>query len=288
MGYPTKIIYTAALISSINNLSAQEKIKNTKPNIVVFLADDAGMDFGCYGNKNISTPNIDKIAKNGILFKNAFLTAPQSSPSRTSMLSGKFAHTIGTEDLHNGLNAETLILPTYLHRAGYVTASMLKTHWGPNGDKQFDVRIKGDYLPNQRPLSDELFQNYNKFLDENKDKPFFIWVGFIDPHRPYNRNNTEQQNDPKKIQVPPYLVNSDKTKRDMADYYNEISRMDNNIGTMMDELDKRGLTDNTIFVFMSDNGMPFPRCKGTLYDSRHTNSSIIHVEGEDNPWHNPL
>ena len=88
MGYPTKIIYTAALISSINNLSAQEKIKNTKPNIVVFLADDAGMDFGCYGNKNISTPNIDKIAKNGILFKNAFLTAPQSSPSRTSMLSG--------------------------------------------------------------------------------------------------------------------------------------------------------------------------------------------------------
>ena len=72
MGYPTKIIYTAALISSINNLSAQEKIKNTKPNIVVFLADDAGMDFGCYGNKNISTPNIDKIAKNGILFKNAF------------------------------------------------------------------------------------------------------------------------------------------------------------------------------------------------------------------------
>jgi heparan N-sulfatase len=267
MGYPTKIIYTAALISSINNLSAQEKIKNTKPNIVVFLADDAGMDFGCYGNKNISTPNIDKIAKNGILFKNAFLTAPQSSPSRTSMLSGKFAHTIGTEDLHNGLNAETLILPTYLHRAGYVTASMLKTHWGPNGDKQFDVRIKGDYLPNQGPLSDELFQNYNKFLDENKDKPFFIWVGFIDPHRPYNRNNTEQQNDPKKIQVPPYLVNSDKTKRDMADYYNEISRMDNNIGTMMDELDKRGLTDNTIFVFMSDNGMPFPRCKGTLYDS---------------------
>ena len=144
MGCPNKIIFTAALISSANNLSGQEKAQNTKPNIVVFLADDAGMDFGCYGNKNISTPNIDKIAQNGILFKNAFLTAPQSSPSRTSMLSGKFAHTIGTEDLHNGLNAETRILPTYLHQAGYVTASMLKTHWGPNGDKQFDVRIKGD------------------------------------------------------------------------------------------------------------------------------------------------
>ncbi|MDD2797151.1 MAG: sulfatase [Bacteroidales bacterium] len=246
---------------------AQENAKVKRPNIVVFIADDAGMDFGCYGNPNISTPNIDKLARDGIRFQNAFLTSPQSSPSRTSMLSGKFAHTIGTEDLHSGLDNKTSILPKYLHQGGYTTAYMLKTHWGDNGDKQWDYHIEGNYLPNQGPLEEGIFQNYTRFLDQHKSSPFFLWVGFVDPHRPYNRNNTVQINSPKKIKIPPYLVNDAETKRDFADYYNELSRMDKDVGRMMRELEQRGLMENTIIVFLSDNGMPFPRAKGSLYDS---------------------
>lgn len=237
------------------------------PNIIVFIADDLGMDLGCYGNQNISTPNIDKLAQSGIRFQNAYLTSPQSSPSRTSMLSGKFAHTIGTEDLHTGLDDRTSILPRYLHQGGYTTAYMLKTHWGENGDKQWNYHIEGNYTPNQGPLEEKIFTNYKQFLDQQKENPFFLWVGLIDPHRPYNRNNTVQINDPKKIKIPSYLVNNAETKRDFADYYNEISRMDRDVGKMMKELEKRGLLDNTIIVFISDNGMPFPRAKGTLYDS---------------------
>ena len=176
-----------------------------KPNIVVFIADDAGMDFGCYGNKNIKTPNIDKLAAQGVRFEKAYLTSPQSSPSRTSMMTGMFAHTIGTEDLHDPIDAETRMMPSYFREAGYFTGSMLKTHWGPNGDRQFDRMIKGGYLPNQGDLSKEAFENYKSFIEESGDRPFFLWVGFIDAHRPYNRDVCPQVNSPVSIDVPPFF-----------------------------------------------------------------------------------
>lgn len=260
------VCIAATAIVAVNPSFGQKK-EVQQPNIVVFIADDAGMDFGCYGNKGISTPNIDRLAANGMRFEKAFLTSPQSSPSRTSMMTGMFAHTIGTQDLHSGIDDKTMMMPHYFKQAGYYTACMLKTHWGPNGDKQFDRYIKGNYLPDQGPLSEELFTNYRKFLDDNKKNPFFLWVGFIDPHRPYNREKCKQTNRPGDVTVPPYLVDGTDTRRDLADYYDEISRMDGDVGHMIAELDKRGMTDNTIIVFLSDNGMPFPRAKGTLYDS---------------------
>lgn len=238
-----------------------------KPNILVFIADDAGMDFGCYGNKNIKTPNIDKLAEEGLSFEKAFLTAPQSSPSRTSMMTGKFAHTIGTEDLHTTIDDTTLMIPHYLQRAGYFTGSMLKTHWGPRGNKQFDRMIDNGYLPGQWHLGEQSYKNFEEFIVESDNRPFFLWVGFIDPHRPYNRNVCPQVNHPEQVIVPPYLVDGPDTRQDLADYYNEISRMDTDIGEMIKILEKWGKLDNTIVIFLSDNGMPFPRCKGTLYDS---------------------
>lgn len=248
-------------------LFAQNSKVDRLPNIVVFIADDAGVDFGCYGNAGIKTPNIDKLAMQGIRFENAFHTSPQSSPSRTSMMTGCFAHTIGTEDLHDPLDAKTNMLPSYFSQAGYISGSMLKRHWGDNGDKQFSILIKGGYSPNEGGLEKRTYQNYNQFLDQNINNPFFLWVGFTDPHRPYNKDNTPQVNNPKTVSVPPYLVDDIDTRNDLTDYYNEISRMDKDIGIMLDELEKRKLLDNTIIVFLSDNGMPFPRAKASLYDS---------------------
>lgn len=261
------IFEVLALFSCSANLMAQHKSDDQKPNIVVFIADDAGMDFGCYGNAGIKTPNIDKLAKDGLKFQNAYLTSPQSSPSRTSMMTGMFAHTIGTEDLHDILNPTTKMMPYYFNEVGYTTAVMVKTHWGKNGDKQFSQIIKGGYLPNEAGISDELYDNYQEFLDNNKTNPFFLWVGFIDPHRPYNRDVCPQKNKPENVTVPPFLADTPETRRDLADYYDEISRMDSDIGKMIEEMDKRGLLENTIIVFLSDNGRPFPRCKGSLYDT---------------------
>ena len=257
-----KACVTMSIASSVlltPSIFAKNREQEQHPNILVFIADDAGMDFGCYGNPNIKTPNIDKIAQEGIRFEKAFLTAPQSSPSRTSLMTGEFAHTLGTEDLHTPIDLDIKMIPHYLKQAGYFTGSMFKTHWGPHGDAQFDRMIKSS--PKNR------FSGYEQFIKDSGDTPFFLWCGFTDPHRGYNRETCPQVNDPSKIVVPPYFVENLETKRDLADYYDEISRMDGDIGTMINVLEKSGKIENTIIVFLSDNGMPFPRCKGSLYDS---------------------
>jgi len=241
-----------------------------KPNILVFIADDAGMDFGCYGNSGIHTPNIDALAEQGLLVENAFLTASQCSPSRSSMLSGQFAHTIGTEDLHAPLEEGIKILPSYLQDAGYFTGCMLKKHYGGKyANEQFNWYDNGFqiWLKDQAKWNREAVNYFTDFLDSVQNKPFFLWVGFVDPHREYNDSPIKKVNNPDDVYVPPYLVDSEKTRRDLADYYDEISRMDNHIGLMLEQLEKRGLRENTLIVFLSDNGMPFPRAKGTVYDA---------------------
>jgi arylsulfatase A-like enzyme len=244
------------------------------PNIVVFIADDAGMEYGCYGDTAAHTPNIDALAEEGIRFTNAFLTSSQCSPSRTSMLSGQFAHTIGTEDLHTGIDSTTVLVPDYLKVAGYYSGLMLKGHIGEHGMSQFDWYDNG-FWPDwvrDNTWHDKAIGNFNTFLEEAGNQPFFLWVGFVDPHRPYRVEDGQggrapAVNSPDEVTVPPFLKDDAKTREDLADYYNEISRMDGQIGTMMQVLESRGLRENTVVLYISDNGMPFPRAKGTLYDS---------------------
>jgi len=262
------LIFLCAFLFSFNSIAQNQ------PNILVFIADDAGMDFGCYGNPGIKTPNIDQLAADGMRFDNMFLTTSQCSPSRTSMLSGMFPHTIGTEDLHNPLPDSVKIVPGYLSEAGYYTGVMLKTHIGKAGEAQFDWYDKGfwpDYV--QGRWFDKALGNFQTFLDNAEDKPFFMWMGFVDPHRAYGEreevpeNRAPKVNDPAKTVVPPYLVDDPATREDLALYYDEITRMDSQIGEFMAELEKRDLAENTIVIFLSDNGFPFPRGKATVYDS---------------------
>jgi arylsulfatase A-like enzyme len=224
------------------------------PNILVFVADDVNWDdFGCYGNEAIRTPNIDSLAAGGLLCKNAFLTTPQCSPTRISVLTGKYAHTVRAEDLHTPLPAGQKMVPAYLCEAGYFTGHMRKTHYGPEGEKQFDWYSK-DF-------------EFDRFLDEAGEKPFFLWVGFRDAHRPYEPGAVDPPHDPAKVKVPPYLVDDQATREDLALYYDEIARMDENIGRFLAELKTRNELENTLIVYFNDNGRPFPRAKGSLYDS---------------------
>lgn len=226
------------------------------PNILVFVADDAGWsDFGAYGNRAVRTPNLDALAAAGVVFENAFLTTASCSPSRISILSGRYPHATGAEDLHTPLPAGVDLLPAYLAREGYFTGHMRKTHYGPEGDRQFDW------------FSEETWQGLPGFLDEAGGRPFFLWVGFRDPHRPYSAGAVAPPHDSAGVAVPPYLVDDEETRTDLALYHDEISRMDGEIGRMLAELDRRELREDTLVVFLSDNGAPFPRAKATAYDA---------------------
>jgi N-sulfoglucosamine sulfohydrolase len=246
---------STALIT-IGGAALQPAAAQDRPNIVVFIADDAGWrDSGAYGNPGIRTPNIDQLANDGLRVERAFLTVASCSPSRISILTGKYPHSTGAEDLHMPLPYGERIIPSYLQDQGYYTGRMQKSHLGPNGERQFQW------------FSRELSEAFPDFLNSAGQQPFFLWVGFIDPHRPYTRGSAvSPPHDPLAVQIHPYLADTPETRADLVDYYDEISRMDGEIGRMVAELDRRGLRENTLLIYMSDNGMPFPRAKGTNYD----------------------
>ena len=225
-----------------------------RPNVLVFVGDDLGWrDLGAYGNKIIHTPNIDRLARSGLKVERAFGTSPQCSPSRISILSGKYSHTTRTEDLHTPLPDGQTILPLLLQSRGYFTGHMAKTHIGPNADRQFQW------------YSQTIADSFPAFLDAAGDRPFFLWVGFHEPHRPY-LDATPHLHSPSRVFVPPQLADTPETRADLARYYDAIAQMDGEIGRVLKELERRELGDSTVIVFLSDNGAPFPREKGTLYD----------------------
>lgn len=264
--------------SPVASAATEATERERPPSILIFLADDVSWkDFGCYGHPTIRTPNIDALAAEGLTFANAFLTTSSCSPTRISVLTGKYPHATGAEDLHMPLPEHQPFLPSLLKRAGYHTGHMLKTHYGPAGDAQFDWYARQ-------------VDRFPAFLDEAGDQPFFLWVGFRDAHRPYQPGTIDKPHTPADAVVPPYLADTPETRADLALYYDEIARMDGDIGTMLAELDRRGRTDDTLVVFFSDNGMPFPRAKGTLYDSGIGTPLIVKWPGVIEPGsvHNGL
>ncbi|QDU61653.1 Arylsulfatase [Planctomycetes bacterium Pan216] len=227
-----------------------------RPNFVLFIADDqAWNDSGAYGNSKIRTPTTDRLAREGMRFTNAFLTCSSCSPSRMSILTGRYPHATGAEELHKMLPKDQLCFSDVLREGGYDVAMIGKVH--PKGayDDHFDSVEKDVW--HWKPTFDRL----------TKDKPFFLWIAFNDPHRPYQEGTISNPHQPSEVVVPPFLPDTEATRGDLALYYDEVARLDRLMGEMLAELDRKGLAENTLVLYISDNGRPFPRCKTTLFDS---------------------
>ena len=241
------------------NRTSRRTGEKSQPNFIVFIADDvAWNDCGPYGNNIIKTPNINKLAEDGVVFDNAFLTTSSCSPSRCSILTGRYPHSTGAQELHMPLPAEQILFAGELQKAGYYTAVAGKYHIGAKR-KEFNAIYGGG------PGGCE---NWVKAVQERpKGKPFFMWLAAIDPHRNYKSNTIAEPHNPNEVIVPPFLPDADSTRKDLALYYDEISRLDDYLGQVMAELKTQGVDDNTLVIYMTDNGRPFPRCKTRMYDS---------------------
>jgi len=242
------------------------------PNFVVIIADDmAWNDAGAYGHPHIRTPNIDRLAAEGMRFDRAFLSTSSCSPSRASIMTGRYPHSTDAGELHQPLPASQATLGKALGEAGYYTASAGKWHLGNEVKGQFDHVVGGgpsgceEWVPTLR--------------DRPRDRPFFLWLAAVDPHRPYQDNTIPNPHTAADAIVPPFLPDVPETRRDIAAYYDEIARMDGYIGQILDELDRQEITDETMVIFMSDNGRPFPRCKTTLYDSGIKTPFVVRYPG---------
>ena len=218
-----------------------------------------------YGHPKIQTPNLNRLAKNGMRFDSAFLTCSSCSPSRSSIITGRYPHSTGgnAHQLHEPLPKNQITFVELLKKAGYYTASSGKWHLGKATRPKFDLVITG-----RKKCGYSGGKNWVPTLKERpKNKPFFFWFAAIDPHRPYKGETIPKPHTQKDAVVPPYLPDVPETRKDLAMYYDEISRLDHYVGQVLDELDRQKITENTCVIFISDNGRPFPRCKTSVYES---------------------
>lgn len=255
------------------------------PNLVLIIADDmAWDDCGAYGNANIRTPNIDQLARDGMLFEKAFLTVSSCSPSRASIITGRYPTNTDADELHWPLPAEQITFVEKLKAAGYWTAAAGKWHLGDAVRDRFDEIREVDTSGFQLPSGEA--GKAGKFVESlegeaqsgcadwipllqarPKDKPFFLWLAALDPHRDYHEGILDDPHQPGDAILPPYHVDTPETRADYALYYDEISRLDKYVGRVVAELEAQGVADDTLILFFSDNGRPFPRDKTTVYDS---------------------
>lgn len=275
------------LLTSLTSLlaaaepSASEK---PRPNIILIIADDLGAeDSGPYGCRGVRTPNLDRMAKDGMKFTNAFNTCSSCSPSRASIITGRYPHNTGAECLHMTLPKEQVTFVEKLKKAGYWTAQAGKWHLGDVVDR-FDL-VRNDNVGKTGIKKDgsgcELW--VDTLQKRPKDKPFFLWLAAHDPHRPYSEGALEAPHKPEDPAVPPYLPDAAPTRKDLALYYDEIGRLDGYVGKLMEELKREGELDNTAVFFITDNGRPFPRCKTSVYDSGIQSPLLVQWPGHIKP-----
>lgn len=275
-----KSAFTLFVLTTLAIAAAPITPATETPNIVLIIADDMNWDdCGAYGHPAIRTPNIDRLASEGLLFKHAYLTTNSCSPSRSSILTGKYPHNTGAEQLHWPLPAGSKTFTAALQKLGYYTAAAGKWHLGDAArtdfDRIYEASTAGFVLPSgndgeapkmiaAQPSGCEDWEN--ALDDRPRDKPFFLWLAALDPHREYTAGSLDPPHTADNVIVPPHLPDTRDVREDLRLYYDEIGRLDMYVGKVQSKLKEQNVDDNTVIIFISDNGRPFPRDKTTLYD----------------------
>ncbi len=252
-----------------------------QPNILLITADDMGTTAGCYGDRFAVTPNLDQLAAEGVLFDNAYVTHASCSPSRSSILTGLYPHQnghIGLAGLHPEyqLKPDILSLPAVLKEAGYVNGILGKQHVKEGAPEQVPFDFEWARHGNPVVTRDvrRVAEKAAEFIGQTGSKPFFLYVNYFDPHRPYNaeanqcKGLPENPYGPNDIEPFAYLgLDGLPVRQEVAAYYNCVSRLDVGLGLLFQTLEKAGTLENTIIVFLGDHGVPFTRGKTTCYEA---------------------
>ena len=263
-----------------NSKTDRSPASSEAPNILFMTADDIGWwDLSCYGNTNIQTPHLDKLASEGMKFNNAFGVSSSCSSSRASFITGQYITTHGVTGLthrylRRGLPPRRWTIADYFKRSGYFTAIEGKWHVVipvvPPSLYGYGDSL-GAVLPWKRHIKHT--RNIRKFMEysQREDVPFYLELNFTDTHRNASgkfKPDPDFQVDPNSIEVPEWmgLPNWEEIRADLALYYAKVQKTDQLVGETLQHLEELGMSDNTIVVFVSDNGSPFPGNKMTLYD----------------------
>ena len=251
-----------------------------KPNILFCISDDQSwIHTSIMGAPQLKTPGFDRVASEGILFNNAYCSAPSCAPSRASILTGRHIYDLKEGGLlWGGIPKEMDLMSDLLQKNGYSVGYTGKGY-GPGNTKddkywkEKDILGK-EYWEDEIEVPEEILQldyagSFKAFLDDSKKtgNPFFFWYGGCEPHRDYFEGiGAANGINPDGVTVPAFLPNTNETRNDVADYLFEIEWFDKHLVKMIQILEQTGELENTIIIVTSDNGMPFPRAKATLYE----------------------
>lgn len=297
-----KIKYTyfifLVLISLLFSCKQKEE-KAPRPNILFAIADDASWKhFGAYGCDWVKTPAFDKVAENGILFTNAYTPNAKCAPSRSCILTGRNSWQL--EEAANHFPNFPAKFKTYaeaLGENGYWVGSIAKG-WAPgnpgkiNGEKRQLTGPKFDKYTTTPPAKEisnnDYAKNFEYFLEQRpKGKPFCFWYGSTEPHRSYEFEAGIKYGGKKTNEideVPSFWPDVDTVRKDMLDYAFEIEYFDKHLQLMLKKLEEIGELENTLVIVTADNGMPFPRIKGQVYEySNHLPLAIMWPNGIKKP-----
>lgn len=269
---------------------------NSRPNLVLLVADDHGLDGGCFGTAVPTTPCLDGLAADGVRFTQAFCTTASCAASRSVILTGLHNHTNGTYGHTHGCHHfacfdSVVSLPVLLKRGGYRTGRVGKYHHAPESVFAFDTVIPAAGRDDVR-MSD----NCRSFVEA--EGPFFLYWCSMNPHRdgrilashpcrPDRFGNPdgdfprdrEQLYDDRAIPVPDYLPDTPEARAEWAQYCQSVSRLDRGVGRLLQILTACGKIDNTLIVYISDNGAAFPGAKTTLYEPGMRLPCIVRAPG---------
>ena len=257
-------------VASLLSVNAIAQQSQKQPNILWISTEDLSPHFGCYGDNTVKTPNIDRLATQGIRFTSAFTTAAISAPCRAGIITGMYQTTIGCMHMRTTSyrrSAENPIQFTavpphyvkafteYMRTAGYYCTNNSKT----------DYQFAKDPVP--ASIWDQCNNKAHYRNRPDKDQPFFAVFNWVGTHESQNWDISNVKTDPKKVKVPPYWPDTEIVRKNLAKAYDNIVRLDSVVGALLSELEKEGELDNTIIFFWGDHGDGLPRGKRWLYDS---------------------
>ncbi len=242
---------TLFLLPGIFNLS---KKQSERPNILWITSEDTSPFLGCYGDKFATTPNLDKLATEGVLYENAYATAPVCAPARNSIISGMYPPSMGTQHMRSWYRVPEIIrfFPQYLREAGYYCTNNSKEDYNmPKPDGVWDESSKEATYKKRAP-----------------GQPFFAIFNFVTSHESCIHKTLDKlRHDPAKVKLPDYHPDTPEIRHDWAQYYDKVEDMDKKVGEILKELDDEGLADNTIVFYYADHGGILCRSKRFCYDS---------------------
>ena len=238
-----------------------------KPNFLIILADDCTYnDLPLYGGQNAKTPNIDRLASEGLTFNRAFLAEAMCQPCRSELYSGQYPLRNGCSWNHSGSLPSVTSMPQHLGERGYRVGLAGKVHVKPA--KAYPFEKVGGFDPNcvRNPTQPHKLNGIRQFMTRDAAQPFCLVVSLVEPHVPWVMGDASKY-PPKKIKLPPNIADTPRTREDFGKYLAEITYMDGQVGQILKTLKDVGRADDTLVLFSSEQGSQFPGCKWTNWNT---------------------